>query len=112
MSGRRRLGACLFPSLLAVEGVDVFSMGPSDLSQSLGFPGQPDAPVVRAALTQAFAVIHAAGRIAGCAGPASATVARPGQGVRYAYTHLPALLTAGGRGCAPASVMATSVLSQ
>ena len=86
------------PALLAVAGVDVFFLGPSDLSQSLGFPGQPDAPVVQAALTQAFAAIHAAGRIAGCAGHAAATLARLGQGVLYTYTHLPALLTAGGRG--------------
>ena len=28
----------------AVEGIDVFFIGPSDLSQSMGFPGDPKAP--------------------------------------------------------------------
>ncbi|HTU00492.1 MAG TPA: aldolase/citrate lyase family protein [Candidatus Sulfotelmatobacter sp.] len=83
-------------AILAVPGVDVFFLGPSDLSQSLGFPGRPDAPVVKTAMAQAFAAIRAAGRIAGCAGNAAATVERLGRGVRYTYTHLPNLLTAGG----------------
>ena len=32
--------------ILAVEGIDVFFIGPSDLSQSMGFPGNPKAPPV------------------------------------------------------------------
>ena len=82
--------------MLEVPGVDVFFLGPSDLSQSLGFPGQPDAPPVKAAMARAFAAIRAAGRIAGCAGNAAATKERLELGVRYTYTHLPALLAAGG----------------
>ena len=36
--------------ILAVEGIDVFFIGPSDLSQSMGFPGNPKAPAVAAAI--------------------------------------------------------------
>lgn len=35
------------PSILAVPGVDVVLIGPLDLSQSLGYPGQVDLPAVR-----------------------------------------------------------------
>ena len=41
--------------ILQVEGVDVFFIGPSDLSQSLGYPGRSDAPEVREAMDRAFA---------------------------------------------------------
>ena len=43
--------------IVQVEGVDVFFVGPSDLSQSLGYPGRPDAPVVREAMDSVFATI-------------------------------------------------------
>ena len=42
------------------EDVDVFFVGPSDLSQSLGFPGRPDAPEVRDAMDTVFTTIAAA----------------------------------------------------
>jgi 4-hydroxy-2-oxoheptanedioate aldolase len=35
------------PSILAVPGIDVVLIGPMDLSQSLGYPGQHHLPVVR-----------------------------------------------------------------
>ena len=38
-----------------VPGIDVFFIGPSDLSQSLGFPGQNDHPVVLAKIEEALA---------------------------------------------------------
>lgn len=83
--------------ILGVEGVDVLFVGPSDLSQSLGFPGRPDAPEVRAAMDRAFAAIKAAGRIPGSAGNAEAWRRYLGQGVGYLYTHLTTLMAAGGR---------------
>lgn len=83
--------------ILKVEGIDVFFIGPSDLSQSLGHPGNPQAPEVQAAVKTTLAKIVAAGKIPG-------TPADPGnvqnllkQGVRYLYTHVPKLL---GRGAA------------
>src|SRR6186997_1622257 len=33
-------------AILAVDGIDVFFIGPSDLSQSMGYPGNPKAPPV------------------------------------------------------------------
>ena len=58
--------------ILKVEGVDVFFIGPSDLSQSMGHPGNPAAP---ATADNVASLVTA--------------------GVRYIYTHLPRLLGAG-----------------
>ena len=79
--------------IVAVEGVDVFFVGPSDLSQSLGYPGRPDAPVVREAMDSVFATIAAAGKVSGSAGNAAAHHRYMGQGVTYLYTHLTTLLS-------------------
>ena len=78
--------------ILQVEGVDVFFIGPSDLSQSLGHPGNPKAEPVAKAIESTLQKIVATGKTAGM--PANtdnlATVLH--RGVRYTYNHLPALL--------------------
>ena len=79
--------------IVQVEGVDVFFVGPSDLSQSLGYPGRPDAPVVREAMDSVFATIAAAGKVSGSAGNAAAHRRYMDQGVTYLYTHLTTLLS-------------------
>ena len=79
--------------IMTVEGVDVLFVGPSDLSQSLGFPGRPEAPEVREAMGQVFSTAQAAGRISGSAGNAVATQRYLDQGVTYLYTHLTTLLS-------------------
>lgn len=79
--------------IVQVEGVDVFFVGPSDLSQSLGYPGRPDTPVVRDAMDGVFAAIAAAGKVSGSAGNADATQRYLNQGVTYLYTHLTTLLS-------------------
>ena len=78
--------------LLQVEGIDVFFIGPSDLSQSMGHPGNPKAPAVAQAIDRSLGKIVAAGRTPGM--PATAENVRDavGKGVRYLYTHLPRLL--------------------
>ena len=78
--------------ILKVEGVDVFFVGPSDLSQSMGYPGKSGEPVVKQAMDDAFAKIVAAGKAPGSAGNAQATNGYLGQGVQYLYTHLTTLL--------------------
>jgi len=78
--------------ILAVEGVDVFFIGPSDLSQSLGYPGQTDAPRVREAMDGAFSTIARAGKAPGSAGNTQAILNYLDKGVLYLYTHLPTLL--------------------
>jgi 4-hydroxy-2-oxoheptanedioate aldolase len=81
--------------ILKVEGIDVFFIGPSDLSQSMGHPGNPAAPVVAKAISDTLAKIIAAGMTAGMPARAETVAALVDQGVRYIYTHLPRLLGAG-----------------
>jgi 4-hydroxy-2-oxoheptanedioate aldolase len=83
--------------ILRVEGVDVFFVGPSDLSQSMGHPGRSDVPEVREAMDRAFAAIVAAGKVPGSAGNPQAIRRHLEQGVRYLYTHIPTLLASGSR---------------
>jgi 2-keto-3-deoxy-L-rhamnonate aldolase RhmA len=79
--------------LLKVDDIDVFFIGPSDLSQSMGHPGNPKAPAVADAINGSFRKMVAAGRTPGT--PAVAENVRDvlGKGVRYIYTHLPRLLS-------------------
>ena len=79
--------------LLKVEDIDVFFIGPSDLSQAMGHPGNPRAPVVAQAIDTSFRKMAAAGRTSGT--PATAENVREvlDKGVRYIYTHLPRLLS-------------------
>jgi 4-hydroxy-2-oxoheptanedioate aldolase len=80
--------------LLRVENIDVFFVGPSDLSQSMGHPGNPKAAAVAQAIDASFRRMLAAGRTPGT--PATADNVREvlDKGVRYIYTHLPRLLAA------------------
>ncbi len=48
--------------ILAVAGIDAFAWGSNDLAQSMGLPGQPDHPDVKAAEAGVEGRIHAAGR--------------------------------------------------
>ena len=79
--------------LLKVHGIDVYFIGPSDLSQSMGHPGNARAPVVAQAIDRSFRKMVAAGRTPGT--PATAENVREvlDKGVRYIYTHLPRLLS-------------------
>ncbi|MBV9581318.1 MAG: hypothetical protein JO057_22280 [Chloroflexi bacterium] len=47
--------------IVQVPGIDILSVGPSDLSQSYGLPGQYDHPVVKAALDRFHAVAFKSG---------------------------------------------------
>jgi 4-hydroxy-2-oxoheptanedioate aldolase len=81
--------------ILAVDGVDVFFIGPSDLSQSMGYPGNPKAEPVADAIAQTLAKITAAGRIPGLPATAANVDTILGAGAKYIYTHLPKLVGAG-----------------
>ena len=83
--------------ILRVPGVDVFFVGPSDLAQSMGYPGRPDAPQVRQAMEAAFARTVAAGRIPGSTGRTESWPGDLQRGVRYFYTHLTTLLAGASR---------------
>ncbi len=83
--------------ILKVDGIDVFFIGPSDLSQSMGHPGNPKAPAVAAAIDATLKKIVAAGKTPGM----PATPENLGHviqsGCRYIYTHLPKLIGTGSR---------------
>jgi 2-keto-3-deoxy-L-rhamnonate aldolase RhmA len=82
-------------AIMAVAGIDVLFIGPSDLSQSLGFPGDPGAPQVAGAIDRALAKIIAAGLTPGMPATSETLADVLGKGCRYVYTHLPRLLGAG-----------------
>ena len=52
-------------ALLAVEGIDVFQVAPSDLAASMGYIGEPNHPEVRKAIDHALKAILKAGRVSG-----------------------------------------------
>lgn len=87
-----REGLANLGEILAVAGIDVFFVGPSDLAQSMGYPGNTDVPEVRQAIDGAFRTILAAGKVAGSTGSPEAIPRLLGRGVRYTYTHLTRLL--------------------
>lgn len=81
--------------MLTVDGVDVFFIGPSDLSQSMGYPGNPKAEPVAKAIESTLQKIIAAGKTPGMPASAEAVRATVARGVRYIYTHVPNLMAAG-----------------
>ena len=88
-------------AILAVEGIDVFFIGPSDLSQSMGHPGNPRAAPVAEAIDAAVRRIRAAGKTPGMPSGVDNVGELLGKGVRYVYTHVPRLLAAAARSYLP-----------
>jgi 2-keto-3-deoxy-L-rhamnonate aldolase RhmA len=82
-------------AILAVEGIDVLFIGPSDLSQSMGFPGNPKAPAVARAIEDTLGKIIAAGRAPGMPATADTVGEAVAKGCRYVYTHVPRIIGAG-----------------
>jgi 4-hydroxy-2-oxoheptanedioate aldolase len=78
--------------ILRVDDIDVFFIGPSDLSQSMGHPGNPKAPVVAQAIDTGFRKMLAAKRTPGTPATGENLQGVLDKGVRYIYTHLPRLL--------------------
>ena len=78
--------------ILAVEGIDVFFIGPSDLSQSMGHPGNPKAAPVAKAIDTTLAKIVAAGKTPGMPAATGAVKDVLSKDARYIYTHIPKLL--------------------
>jgi len=78
--------------ILGVDHVDVFFIGPSDLSQSMGYPGNSKAPSVQEATDSTFEKIIAAGKIPGTPGSIDSIKAVLDKGILYTYTHLTKLL--------------------
>ena len=49
-------------AILSVPGIDLYSIGPNDFAQSLGYPGQPDHPESSRTFRKSAARIRQAGR--------------------------------------------------
>ena len=84
-------------AILAVQDIDVFFIGPSDLSQSMGHPGNAKAAPVAQAIEAALARIRAAGKTPGMPSGVDNVSEVLAKGVRYVYTHVPRLLAAAAR---------------
>ena len=76
-------------AIAAIEGVDALFIGPSDLSASMGFRGQPGHPEVRAAIEDAFRRIRKAGKAPGILAPIEADA-------RHWITHGAVVIAVGG----------------
>ncbi|HEY3111082.1 MAG TPA: aldolase/citrate lyase family protein [Chloroflexota bacterium] len=55
------------PQVLKLDAVDVVFIGPTDLSQSMGFPGRPNEPAVQEVIDRCIAQIRAGGKAVGTA---------------------------------------------
>ncbi len=75
------------PELLGIDGVDVFFIGPGDLSQAMGYPGEHGHPKVEAEIQRALAAILEAGKCAGILVTPETVARRVGQGFRVLYEH-------------------------
>ena len=83
--------------ILKVDGVDVFFIGPTDLAQSMGHPGNNGHPDVQKVVKETFDRIHAAGKASGTPGAAEAAAKNAAAGILYHYTHVPTFMSHYGR---------------
>ncbi len=85
------------PEMLAVEGIDVWFVGPNDLAHRMGHPGRADLPEVQDAVRSALGIIKAAGRTAGTLAMAGTAQAAFDAGARLLMTRVTDLLAHGSR---------------
>lgn len=84
--------------LLEERGIDIFYLGPEDISNSLGIPGQSKDPRVVRLVEEGIRRVAAAGRIAGCIAADAATARRYVElGARYIATHAMRFMVQGSR---------------
>ncbi len=75
------------PELLAVEGIDVYFIGPGDLSQDMGHPGERAHPDVEAQIQRAREAILGANKCAGILVNPETVARRVEEGFRVLYEH-------------------------
>lgn len=84
--------------LLQERGIDVFYLGPEDIANSLGIPGQSKDPRVVRLVEDGIRRVAAAGRVAGCIAADVATARRYIElGARYIATHALRFMVQGSR---------------
>jgi 4-hydroxy-2-oxoheptanedioate aldolase len=86
-------GAANLPGILEVDRIDVLFIGPYDLSQSLGVPGQVEHPLVEAKVREIVALARAASKCVGifCDSPARVRKWRA-LGVQYTALSIDAMI--------------------
>jgi 4-hydroxy-2-oxoheptanedioate aldolase len=75
------------PELLNVEGIDVFFIGPNDLSHSMGYAAQMHHPEVKAMVKKTSASIRAAGKVPGTLVVGETVGEFIAAGCRFLYEH-------------------------
>ncbi len=83
------------PELLTVEGIDVFFIGPNDLSHSMGYAAQMHHPEVKAMVKTASASIRAAGKTPGTHVVSQTVTEFVAAGCRFLYEHANSFIVAG-----------------
>ena len=85
------------PQLLAVEGVDVWFIGPNDLAHRMGHPGNATHPEVVAAVHSTLKAITAAGKVGGTLSTPQAAAGLVESGARLLMTRVSDLLSIGAK---------------
>ena len=83
--------------ILAVPEIDVFFIGPTDLAQSMGLPGDNENPKVQKVVQRTFQRIHDAGHASGTPSAAVQALKNTEAGILYHYTHIPTFMNSYGR---------------
>ena len=83
--------------ILAVPDIDVFFIGPTDLAQSMGHPGNNRHPDVQKVIKETFDRIHAAGHASGTPSAAEQAMENTEAGIQYHYTHIPTFMSSYGK---------------
>jgi 2-keto-3-deoxy-L-rhamnonate aldolase RhmA len=82
--------------IVTVKGIDVLFIGSGDLSQSMGYPGQPTHPEVQALMEKGVKRIRDAGVVAGVSCPDALIPKFLGLGVQYFHGSVGRLLHGAG----------------
>ena len=83
------------PDLIRIDGIDVFFIGPNDLSHSMGYPAQMHHPEVKAVVKKTSAAICAAGKVSGTLVVGETVSEFVAAGCRFLYEHANNLTVAG-----------------
>lgn len=81
--------------LVSVEDVDVFFIGPNDLSHSMGYPAQMHHPEVKMTIKEVSARIREAGKIPGTLVVGETAAEFTAAGCLYLYAHANSFLVTG-----------------
>ena len=93
---------------LAVDGIDVYFIGPVDLAKSMGCAGDFRAPEVQRVMDSVIERTRAAGRHAGILVDDANVADYVAKGVRFLYTHADAFVASGARAFAARAAVPAS----